>query len=70
MGTERDYIKLEYAGEEFAFVPIEQVNMVQRYIGSENEKPRLDMIGSKSWSARKAKVQQKVEEIAHKLIDL
>lgn len=70
MGTERDYIKLEYADEEFAFVPIEQVNMVQRYIGSESEHPRLDRIGSKSWSARKAKVQQKVEEMAEKLIDL
>ncbi|MBQ2313476.1 MAG: transcription-repair coupling factor [Treponema sp.] len=70
MGMERDYIKLEYADQEFAFVPIEQVNMVQRYIGSEGEKPRLDRIGSKSWSSRKAKVQQKVEEIAEKLIDL
>lgn len=70
MGTERDYIKLEYADEEFAFVPIEQVNMVQRYIGSETEKPRLDHIGSKSWSARKAKVQKTVEELAEKLIDL
>lgn len=70
MGTERDYIKLEYADEEFVFVPIEQVNLVQRYIGSESEKPRLDRIGSKSWNARKAKVQQKVEEIAEKLIDL
>ena len=70
MGTERDYIKLLYADDETAFVPIEQVNLVQRYIGSENEKPRLDRIGSKSWSARKSKVQQKVEEIAEKLIDL
>ncbi|MCR5764331.1 MAG: transcription-repair coupling factor, partial [Treponema sp.] len=70
MGTERDYIKLEYADEEFVFVPIEQLNLVQRYIGSESEKPRLDRIGSKSWSARKAKVQKKVEEIAEKLIDL
>ena len=69
-GTERDYIKLEYADEEFVFVPIEQVNLVQRYIGSESEKPRLDTIGSKSWSSRKAKVQKKVEEIAEKLIDL
>src|SRR5574344_118749 len=70
MGTERDYIKLEYADEEFAFVPIEQVNMVQRYIGSETEKPRLDKIGSKSWNSRKAKVQKTVEELAEKLIDL
>src|SRR5574344_816366 len=70
LGTERDYIKIEYEGEEFVFVPIEQVNMVQRYIGSESEKPRLDHIGSKSWSARKAKVQKTVEELAEKLIDL
>jgi len=70
LGTERDYIKIEYDDEEFVFVPIEQVNMVQRYIGSETEKPRLDHIGSKSWSARKAKVQKTVEELAEKLIDL
>ena len=70
MGTERDYIKLEYADEDIVFVPIEQVNMVQRYIGSEAEKPRLDKIGSKSWQNRKAGVQKKVEEIAEKLIDL
>lgn len=70
LGTERDYIKLEYADQEFAFVPIEQVNMVQRYIGNENSKPKLDKIGSKTWNARKAKVQQKVQEIAEKLIDI
>lgn len=69
-GTERDYIKLEYADEESIFVPIEQVNMVQRYIGNENSTPKLDKIGSKSWNARKARAQQKAEEIAEKLIDL
>ncbi len=70
LGTERDYIKLEYADQDFVFVPIEQVNMVQRYIGSEGSSPQLDRIGSKSWKNRKSKVQQKVEEMAEKLIDL
>ncbi|MCH5291380.1 MAG: transcription-repair coupling factor [Treponema sp.] len=69
-GTERDYIKLLYAEDETVFIPIEQVNMVQRYIGSEKEHPRLDRIGSKSWSARKAKVQKKAEEMAARLVDL
>lgn len=69
-GMERDYIKLEYADQDFVFVPIEQVNMVQRYIGNEGGHPQLDRIGSKSWKTRKAKVQQKVEEMAEKLIDL
>ena len=70
LGNERDYIKLEYADQEFAFVPIEQVNLVQRYIGNEGEKPRLDRIGSKSWENRKNKVQKAVEDLAQKLIDL
>ncbi len=68
--SERDFIKLEYDDKEFLYVPIEQVNMVQRYIGNEGSKPRLDNLGSKSWNARKAKVQKKVEEIAEKLVDL
>ena len=70
LGNERDYIKLEYADKEFAFVPIEQVNLVQRYIGNEGDKPRLDRIGSKSWESRKSKVRQAVEDLAQKLIDL
>ncbi len=70
LGNERDYITLEYADEDFVYVPIEQVNMVQRYIGSEGSKPQLDKIGSKSWENRKNRVQKKVEEIAEKLIDL
>ncbi|MBR5964911.1 MAG: transcription-repair coupling factor [Treponema sp.] len=69
-GLERDYIKLEYADEDVAFVPIEQANLVQRYIGNEGEKPRLDRIGSKAWENRKSRVKQAVEELAQKLIDL
>lgn len=70
LGNERDYVKLEYADEEFVFVPIEQVNLVQRYIGNEGAAPRIDRIGSKSWEARKNKVRAAVEELAQKLIDL
>ncbi|MDR1030464.1 MAG: transcription-repair coupling factor [Treponema sp.] len=70
LGHERDYIKLEYAGEEFVFVPIEQVNLVQRYIGNAGSPPRLDKLGSKSWENRKGRVKQAVEDIAQKLIAL
>ena len=70
MGNERDYIKLEYAEEETVFIPIEQVNLVQRYIGNEGDAPRLDRIGSKSWENRKNKVKKSVEDLAEKLIQL
>jgi len=70
LGNERDYVKLEYADEETVFIPIEQVNLVQRYIGNEGEAPRLDRLGSKNWENRKNRVKKSVEDIAEKLIDL
>ncbi len=69
-GNERDYIHLEYADEEFVYLPIEQVNLIQRYIGSQGNVPRLDKIGGKSWEARKNKVRKSVEDIAARLIAL
>ena len=70
MGNERDYIKLEYADNETVFIPIEQVNLVQRYIGNEGDSPRLDHLGSKAWENRKNKVKKSVEELAEKLIGI
>jgi len=69
-GFERDYIQLEYAGDETVFVPVEQLNMVQRYIGSEGNAPRLDTLGSKSWENRKNRVKKSVEDIAQRLLEL
>ncbi|MGM0675204.1 MAG: transcription-repair coupling factor, partial [Spirochaetota bacterium] len=68
--NERDYIQLEYAGEESVFIPLEQVNMVQRYIGHGGENPRLDRIGGKSWEKRKNSVKQSVEDLAERLVKL
>jgi transcription-repair coupling factor (superfamily II helicase) len=70
LGHERDYIKLEYADEETVFVPIEQVNLVQRYIGNEGNDPQLDRLGSKSWEGRKSRVKKAVEDLAGRLLEL
>lgn len=69
-GTERDYIQLEYAGEEMIFIPIEQVNLVQKYIGADGAAPRLDRIGGRAWETRKNKVKKSVEDLAERLIKL
>jgi len=69
-GNERDYIELEYADQEVVFTPIEQVNLIQRYIGSGGQNPRLDRIGGKSWEKRKSSVKKNVEDLADRLISL
>ncbi len=69
-GNERDYIHLEYAGGEFIYIPIEQVNLIQRFIGHGGQAPRLDKIGGKSWENRKSHVKKNVEDLAERLIKL
>ncbi len=68
--TERDYIKIEYADAETVFIPIEQVNLIQKYIGNEGRDPSLDRIGGKAWENRKNKVKKSVEDLADMLIQL
>jgi len=69
-GNERDYITLEYADGEKLFIPIEQVNLIQRYIGQEGRRPALDSLGGKGWQKRKQKAKKAVEELAHGLLEL
>ena len=68
LGNDRDYVKIEYADDESVFVPIEQSNLVQRYIGNEGDEPRMDRLGSKSWENRKNRVKKAVEDLAERLI--
>ena len=70
LGNERDYIDLEFGGEEHVYLPIEQVNLIQRYVGKDGRAPKLDRIGGKAWDSRKAKVRKSVEELAERLIEL
>ncbi|MCG8451661.1 MAG: transcription-repair coupling factor [Spirochaetales bacterium] len=69
-GAERDYITLRYADEETIFIPLEQVNLVQRYIGNDGRIPRLDRIGGPSWEKKKNKVKKSVADLADRLVKL
>ncbi|MGD1821024.1 MAG: transcription-repair coupling factor [Pleomorphochaeta sp.] len=67
---ERDYIKIAYANGDNIYVPIEQANLVQRYIGSSSSSPKLDKIGSSVWENKKAKARVNAEKLAKYLIEL
>jgi len=67
---ERDYIKIQFADKENLYVPIEQANLVQRYIGSAGEAPHIDKLGSAGWENKKAKARKSAEDLASRLIAL
>ena len=67
---ERDYIKIQFADKENLYVPIEQANLIQRYIGSAGEAPHIDKLGSAGWENKKAKARKSAENLAARLIAL
>lgn len=70
-GVERDFILIDYAEEDKLYVSLDQISLVQKYIGTEGRKPRIDALGKKSaWNKIKQRVKESVEEIAQELIKI
>ncbi len=66
----RDFMLLEYAGGDRLFVPVDRLDLVQRYSGVAGRKPHLDRLGGPSWSKVKSKVRKSVESMAKELLEL
>lgn len=69
-GVQKDFMLIEYRGEDRLFVPIDQIDLVQKFVGSEGKEPKLYKLGGTEWKKVKSKVQSKVEDIADDLIKL
>ncbi len=70
-GVERDFLLIEYEGADRLYVSLDQITMVQKYIGMDGRTPRVDALGRKSaWNRIKDRVQRSVEEIAGELIQI
>jgi transcription-repair coupling factor (superfamily II helicase) len=66
----REFIELHYRDEDKLFVPVEDLNLVQKYTPVGPTLPPLDKLGTPSWEKTKAKAQKAVEKLARELLDL
>lgn len=66
----KDYIKIQYKGTDQLFVPVDQMDQVQKFVGSEDKDPKLNKLGGTEWKKTKARVQKNVEDIAEELLKL
>ncbi|MGQ9780325.1 MAG: transcription-repair coupling factor [Bacillota bacterium] len=69
-GVHRDYLLIQYAGDDRLFVPTDQVNLLQRYIGVDDAPPKLNRLGGGDWQRIKARVKESVKEMAEGLLRL
>ncbi|SDO59696.1 transcription-repair coupling factor [Alkalicoccus daliensis] len=66
----KDYMHISYAGNDKLYVPVDQIDLVQKYIGSEEKDPKLYALGGSEWKKVKRKVRSSVQDIADDLIKL
>ncbi|MDQ0091749.1 transcription-repair coupling factor (superfamily II helicase) [Paenibacillus anaericanus] len=69
-GIHKDYMHILYAGGDKLSVPIEQIDLIQKYVGSEDKEPKVYKLGGNDWTRVKSKVQSSVQDIADELIKL
>lgn len=69
-GIHKDYMHILYAGGDKLSVPIEQVDMIQKYVGAEDKEPKVYKLGGTEWTKVKNKVRSSVQDIADDLIKL
>jgi len=66
----RDYLYLEYQGDDRVFVPTEQLAKISRYVGGGGENPPLSKLGGTRWDTMKARARRAAQELAGELLSL
>lgn len=62
-----DCVMLTYAGGDKLYIPVENIDVLSRY-GSDSELVALDRLGGEGWQRRKARLKERIREIAHELL--
>jgi transcription-repair coupling factor (superfamily II helicase) len=69
-GHKKDYLTLSYDNGDMLYVPVDQLDLVQKYIGQEGKNPKVNKLGGTEWAKAKSKVKRSIEEIAEDLVKL
>ncbi len=69
-GVSNDYLFLEYQDGDKLYLPVDRLNLIQRYVGGDGKPPRLDKLGSHSWERAKKRAKAAVSEMVKELLDL
>ena len=68
--TKRDYLKINYQNEDFLYIPIEQMDLVQKYTGSEGKTVKVNKLNSTEWQKTKKQARKVIEDMTDELLAL
>ena len=69
-GISNDYLHLEYLDGDILYVPVDRLNLIQRYVGGDGKPSKLDKLGGTAWGRTKRKVKAAVSEMVKEILDL
>jgi len=69
-GMIKDYMKVEYAGNDCLYVPVDQMNLIQKYMGTDTGTPKINRLAGNEWKNTKAKAKASIENMAKELLEL
>lgn len=69
-GVHQDYMTIVYQNNDKLFIPVTQLNLIQKYVASESKSPKINKLGGSEWTKTRSKVTAKIEDIADDLIQL
>lgn len=69
-GKHQDYLTLVYQNQAQLFIPVSQLDRIQKYVSSEAKVPKINKLGTNDWHKTKQKVASKIEDIADELVEL
>ncbi|MDD5773671.1 MAG: transcription-repair coupling factor [bacterium] len=69
-GRESDYVTITYEGNDKLYLPVDQIGLVKKYIGSEGSIPDLSKLGGQNWEKTKKKVKEKIATLAIELLEI
>jgi transcription-repair coupling factor (superfamily II helicase) len=69
-GDETECLSLRYHGGDMIYVPLDQMHLVEKYVGKEGVVPQMDRLGSNRWHKSKEKARKAIEDIARDLLDI
>ncbi len=67
-GKTGEYLAVEYQDQAVIYVPVSQVDLVQKYVGSGAARPKLSKVGEKRWALAKAQAVKATEELAQEML--
>ena len=69
-GIHRDYIEIAYAGTDKLFLPANNLDQLQKYIGNEGDVPRINKMGGRDWAKVVTKAKKSIDDLADKLVEI